>query len=170
MLSIIGLAKNFIWVFPCVCVFSRSVMSDPLWPCESTPLGSSVHGVFPARLLKRIAFPPPGGSSQGSNPHLLLLLRCWRILCHWATREAWVFPLAGSEKNKWTFLPTHPEFHVKTCKRYVSSKEILLKHTILIFHLEKILWTLHMEFFLLLSVNTNISINVLCSDCENFYI
>ena len=128
-------------------MFSHSVRSDPLWPYDSAPLGSSVHGVFPARLLEWIAFHPLGGPFQGSNPHLLLLLGCWRILCHWATREAWVFPLAGSEKNKWTFWPTHPEFHMKKCKRYVSSKEILLKHTILIFHLEKILWMLHMEIF-----------------------
>ena len=151
MLSIIVLAKNFICFFPCscVCVFVWSLSHVrpfvTLWTISH--LAPLSMGFSQQECWSGLPFPLPRGSSQGSNPHLLLLLNCWWILWHWATREAWVFLLAGSEKNKWTFWPTHPKFHVKKFKRYVSSKEIILKHTILIFYSEKILWMLYMEIF-----------------------
>ena len=39
----------------CVCGLSRSVVSDSLWPLDCRPLGSSVHGIFQARTLERVA-------------------------------------------------------------------------------------------------------------------
>ena len=53
----------------------------------SHPLGSSIHGIFQARLLEWVAIPPAQGISltQGSNPLLLHLLHCRQILYHWTT-------------------------------------------------------------------------------------
>ena len=53
--------------------------------------GPSVHGIFQARKLERVAIVlPPGGVSltQGSNPCLLWLKHCRCFLHLWATREA----------------------------------------------------------------------------------
>ena len=32
-------------------------------PTDCSPPGSSVHGIFPAKILEWVAFPPPGMSS-----------------------------------------------------------------------------------------------------------
>ena len=70
-------------------VLSPSVVShsETLWDCILP--GSSVHGIFQARILERVAnvllqeiFP-----TKGSNLHLLCLLHCRWILTHWAIRE-----------------------------------------------------------------------------------
>ena len=40
----------------CVCVgVSRLVLSDSLWPVDSSPPGSSIHGIFQARILQWVA-------------------------------------------------------------------------------------------------------------------
>ena len=67
--------------------FSRSVMSNLLWTVNCGPRGSSVHGIFQARILEWVAIFSSRGSSltQGWNPHLL---HCRQILYHWATWEA----------------------------------------------------------------------------------
>ena len=54
-------------------------MSDSLWPHGLPPPGSSVHEIFQARILERVAFSFSRGSSptQGSNPGLL---HCRQIL------------------------------------------------------------------------------------------
>ena len=57
-------------------------MSDSLWPTGCSPPGSSVHGLFQARIWSRLPFPPPGLSpTQGLNPCLL----------HW---QAFALPLS----------------------------------------------------------------------------
>ena len=63
-------------------------------PMDCSPPGSSVHGTLQARILEWVAMPSSKGifSTQGSSPHLLCLLHCRWILCHWATGEA---PLEG---------------------------------------------------------------------------
>ena len=48
--------------------------------------GSSVHGILQTRILQRIAVPSSWGSSW-SNPGLLQLLHCSRILYCWDTGE-----------------------------------------------------------------------------------
>ena len=62
---------------PCTMLL-YSVVSDSLWPRELQPMeckrpGSSVHGIFRARILVRVAMPSSRGISllQGLNPHLL---------------------------------------------------------------------------------------------------
>ena len=50
---------TFCW--ECVCMLSHSVMSDPL---DCSPPGSSVHGIFQARILEWVAL----SFSRGSSP------------------------------------------------------------------------------------------------------
>ena len=43
-------------------------------PMDHSPPGSSVHGIFQARILGWVSFPSPGDlPNQGSNPNLLSL-------------------------------------------------------------------------------------------------
>ena len=46
-------------------------------PMDHSPPGSSVHGIFKARVLEWVAVPSSRGSSQ-SNWHLLYLLH-WQV-------------------------------------------------------------------------------------------
>ena len=59
-------------------------------PIDWSPPGSSVHGIFSARILEWISVSSSRGifSTQGLNSHLLCLLHYRLILYHWATREA----------------------------------------------------------------------------------
>ena len=67
--------------YRCVCVFSRSEMSDSLQPMDCSLPGSSVYGDSPGKntglgchvLLQAIFL------TQGSNPHLIYLLHCRQI-------------------------------------------------------------------------------------------
>ena len=51
-------------------------------PMDCSLPGSSVYGIFPARLLEWVAMPSSRGifMTQGSNPRLLWLLPCRQIL------------------------------------------------------------------------------------------
>ena len=76
----------------CVCVCARAhaqlrpVIFDPL---DYSLPGSSVPGIFQARILDRLPFPSPGNlPAQGLNPPLLGLLHCRGILYCWALGEA----------------------------------------------------------------------------------
>ena len=54
---------------------------------DCSPPGSSVHGVFPARILEWITISSSKGSSQPRDwTHISCIGR--QILCHWATMEA----------------------------------------------------------------------------------
>ena len=61
-----------------VCVFSHIQLYDRI---DCSPPGSSVHGIFQARALEWLPFPPPG---HLSNPGIELvspcLLNCKQIL------------------------------------------------------------------------------------------
>ena len=83
----IRLSKNDCWqeyhcVTDCVC----SVTYDSLLPMDCSLPGSSVHGIFQARILERVAI---SFSSESSQPrdgtHISCIGR--RILYHWATWE-----------------------------------------------------------------------------------
>ena len=50
-----------------VCVLHRSVMSDSLWPFGQSLKGSSVHGIFQARILEWVAISSSQGSSWPKN-------------------------------------------------------------------------------------------------------
>ena len=63
-------------------------------PVDCSLPGSSVPGIFQARILGLLPFPTPGISpTQGSNPHLLHLLHSKWILYPCATWEAQILPL-----------------------------------------------------------------------------
>ena len=69
------------WVLGCVCVRAQSYLTL-CNPMDFRTLGSSVHGIFQARILEWVAIPTPGdlsGPTQVSNPCLLHLL----CLLHW---------------------------------------------------------------------------------------
>ena len=71
-----------------LCV-SHSVMSDPLQPKDCSPPGSSVHGIFQARLWSGLPFPSP---EDLPNPRIERTspVSCiaGRFFTHWAIREA----------------------------------------------------------------------------------
>ena len=78
------ICSPLIWQFSSYfCAFNRieRCVFSHIWLLQlhglSSPPGSSVHGIFLARLLEQIAISFFGGSSltQRSNPHLLHLLR-----------------------------------------------------------------------------------------------
>ena len=62
-------------------VYVRKVLVAQLYatlgnPMDCSPPGSSVHGMLQARILEWVAMPSLQGIflTQGSNPHLLLLM------------------------------------------------------------------------------------------------
>ena len=104
----------------CVTLFSPSVVSDSFsTPCTVAPPGSSVHGIFQARILEWVSFPFPGIFwTRGSN------LGPW----NWQVDS---LPLSheGCEKqintsSAWHRVGTHlyllptPLFYVYHCFRY----------------------------------------------------
>ena len=64
-------------------VLSRLTLGDPM---DCSLLGSSVHGILQARMLKWVSTPFSSGSSQPSDGNLSIL-HCRQIL-YWATWEA----------------------------------------------------------------------------------
>ena len=74
----------------CVCVCECSVMSNSLWPMDYRPPGSSVHGVFKARIVEQISISSSRWSFHHRDWTHVSCFSCigrW-ILYHWATWEA----------------------------------------------------------------------------------
>ena len=61
---------------------------------DCNPPSSSVHGIIPARILEKIAFPPPGHlPDQGINPCVRVSCIFGRILppvCHMGNPKAYL--------------------------------------------------------------------------------
>ena len=69
------------------CCFRRWVVSDSCDPINCSPPGSTVYGIFQARILKWVAIPFSRGSSWLRDwTHISCIGR--QILYHWATWEA----------------------------------------------------------------------------------
>ena len=70
--------------------WSRSVVSNSLWPMDCSPSGSSVHGIFQARILECVAiFSFKGSSRPRDGTHISCISSIGRrIIYHWDTREA----------------------------------------------------------------------------------
>ena len=70
------------------CMLSHSVVSNSLWP-HRLEAGSLLgpRDFFQAKILEWVVISYSSGSSQGSNPHLLLLLQSRWIIYGWAIRE-----------------------------------------------------------------------------------
>ena len=60
-------------------------------PKHCSVSGSSVHGIFPARILEWVAMPFSSGSSQRRDWTHVSCISCTgrQVLYHWATGEAW---------------------------------------------------------------------------------
>ena len=74
---------------PCVFVCSIAHLCLTLCdPMDYSPLGSSVHGIFPARILEWVTISFSRGSSQPKD-WSISGISCigWQILHHWATWE-----------------------------------------------------------------------------------
>ena len=79
------------WNNESVCPCSVLQSCPALWdPMDCGPPGSSLHGIFRAKILKWVPMPFSRGifPIQVSNLHLLHLDISWWILHHWATWEA----------------------------------------------------------------------------------
>ena len=68
----------------CMCECAHLAMSDSLWPQRHLP-GSSVHGIFQARILEWVAITYFRGSSQPSDWTGISWVSC--IWNHWTTWE-----------------------------------------------------------------------------------
>ena len=79
--------ENFKHCFTSVWKWSRSVMSNSLRPMDYSLLGSSLHGIFQARVLEWIAIPFSRGSPRPRNQTWVSHIagRCFTVC---ATREA----------------------------------------------------------------------------------
>ena len=71
----------------CACLLSRSVVSDSVSnPMKCSPPGSSVSGIFQARILEWVAISSSRGSFRPrERTHVSCIGR--QILYHWATWE-----------------------------------------------------------------------------------
>ena len=69
-----------------------SVVSDTSWPMDSP--GSSVHGIFPARILEQVAISFSRGSSWCRDRTYVTCIDR-QILYHWDTREGHLPASAG---------------------------------------------------------------------------
>ena len=70
-----------------MCLLFSSVLSDSLQPIECSLPGSSIHGIFQARILEWVAISFSRGSSQTRNRTQVSLTE-GRLFTIWATREA----------------------------------------------------------------------------------
>ena len=88
-----SISKTWIDIYECLISYSlvrkwsRSVMSDSLWPVNCSPPSSSVHGFLQARILEWVAISFSRGSSWPRDRTQVSYIagRCFN-LC--ATREA----------------------------------------------------------------------------------
>ena len=80
--------------------WSRSVVSDSLWPMDCSPPSSSVHGILQARILEWVAISFSRGSSWPRDRTQVSHIagRCFN-LC--ATREA-----PTNSRGHWTWIKT----------------------------------------------------------------
>ena len=81
--------ENFKHCFTSVWKWSRSVMSNSLRPMDYSLLGSSLHGIFQARVLEWIAISFSRASSRPRNRTPVSHIAGRRFTI-WATREAFV--------------------------------------------------------------------------------
>ena len=99
--------------------FSCSVVSDPLRLHDCSPPGSSVHGIFQARILEWVAVSFSRGASQPRDRSLVSyiagsLLHCRRIL-HW--HQGSRFVIAGKHNGL-------PQGDSPSCPPLKDSKEV----------------------------------------------
>ena len=82
--------SHFTISFGFLLILLRLVMSDSAIPMDGSPPGSTVYGIFQARILEGVAISYSGGSSQPQDRTCDSYISCtgWQILYHCATWEA----------------------------------------------------------------------------------
>ena len=71
------------FIYTCCCCLVTKSCPTLFYPMDCSPPGSSVHGIFQARILEQIAISSSRGSPRPRDPNSHLPCR-W-ILYHWAT-------------------------------------------------------------------------------------
>ena len=87
-------------------MLSRSVVSDCLRPMDYSLLGSSVHGIFQARLLKWIAIAYSRRSSPPVDQTHVSCIGRW-ILYHFDTWEAQNYHMT-QQSHYWAYTLRKP--------------------------------------------------------------
>ena len=82
---------------------AHSVMPNSLWPMDCSPPGSSVYGIFQARILKWVAVSFSRGSSWIRYRTLVFCIG-GQILHHWGTREVLGKVRVTERNGKWDFI------------------------------------------------------------------
>ena len=83
------------WV--CSVTHSCPTLCDPM---DWSPPGSSVHGIFQARILQWVAIPFSRGYSWPRNRILISCIAGW-FFTIWAIWEAWWWKLYPDSKERW---------------------------------------------------------------------
>jgi len=94
-------------VYVCVCC---SVMSDSYDSIDCSLLGSSVHGIFQARILEWVAMPFSREFSPPRDQTWVSCISCiegW-ILYHWATWEAYLVSTVVNSQTVLCYQYHHP--------------------------------------------------------------
>ena len=84
-----------------VCVYVLVIQScpTPCYPMDCGPPGSSIHGMFQARILGWIAISSSRGSSQPRD-WIWVSRFAGRFFTTWATREPLMYWVIGHKKNR----------------------------------------------------------------------
>jgi len=153
----------------CVCLVTQScpTLCDPV---DNIPLGSSIYGIFPARMLEWIAISSSQRIFSGIKPTSLTspeLLVNSLALSHQGSLG---FSISWFRKKQMNLLANPSKISCKEVQTLCFFKRNNFKTHYSNFLFRKDTVNAIYGNFLLFSVNTNISINVLCSDYEDFYI
>ena len=97
---------RFLNVVMCVCVlnrFSRVWLCDPM---NCSPIGTSVHGIFPSRILEWVAISSSRGSSRSRDQTLISCISCiaGRLFTCWAIGKPPVLSLKCLISSQYHFI------------------------------------------------------------------
>ena len=78
---------------------------------DCSPSGSSVHEIFQASILERVAISYPGGSSWPSDWTCVFWVSCTGFFHHWATWESQKCVIVQSLSCVWLFVTLRTTAH-----------------------------------------------------------
>ena len=90
------LVSSIVWL--CCCLVAKLCLTH-CSPTDCSPPGSSVHGVFQARILERVAISFARRSSRPRDRTCVSCIGRWILHC-WATREAHSMAYKHTKKKK----------------------------------------------------------------------
>ena len=106
----------------CVCLLSHARLCETM---DCSPPGSSVHGIFQARILKQVAIFSPRGSSRPKDQIHISRVFCiaCRFLYHWAIGEALL------KRWKWLLIELKESTQAPRSGSYTDTSSWLSKQT-----------------------------------------